>query len=158
MCDYCDCRELPPIGALSRDHERIRDLVAVLRRTVAAGDEPAGGAVLVELQDALAPHLVREEAGLLSQLAGLVGFERYLDEIHLDHARARASLLARVPDQPGWSDGLGADLDELVAHIELEEYDLFPASRQLVDAAGWAAIDRALLALDGVANDAPPAR
>ena len=155
MCDYCDCRDLPQIRLLSDDHDRIRDLLDLLRRALVEDGEASGAPVLAALQRALGPHLVREEVGLLAQLAGRSGFDDYLDELIADHARVRGGLLARAADRPGWSEGLTADLDELAAHIELEEYDLFPASRMIIDDAGWAQVQAAVDQLDGVAGAIP---
>lgn len=151
MCDYCDCREIPEIHELSDEHEHIRDLVDRLRRGVGSGEEPAAAAVLAELQAALEPHLVREERGLFVELAD-GGAERELNALVGDHARARAGLLSREPAVPGWSAGITGDLDELVAHIELEEYDVFPASRLLLDDAAWARVHDAVADLDAPAG------
>ena len=151
MCDYCDCREIPQIHELSAQHEHIRDLVDLLRRGLNSGEGAAGAAILTELQAALEPHLVREEKGLFVELAGQSA-ERELATLLDDHARARAGLLAREPAAPGWSAGIADDLDELVLHIELEEYDVFPASRLLLDDAAWARVHAAVADLDAPAG------
>ena len=68
-----NCRDVAPIGELSKEHERIGEIASRLRRDVLAGDGVAAVAVLGELQTALAPHLERESSGcsLHSGHAGL---------------------------------------------------------------------------------------
>lgn len=143
MCDYCGCRELPAIGELSADHEAIRGLVDELRRRP-AGADAAPSRLLARLQEALGPHLRREEIGIFAQLERRNEASSSLARLRDEHARARAGLLARDPAGPGWSSGIDEELDELVAHIELEEYDLFPALPVLLDDGAWAAVRSAL--------------
>ena len=135
VCDYCDCRELAPIKELSDEHERIATLAAELRRRVESGQ--ATGATLASLQAALGPHLAKEEAGLFAELARRPGFEQYLAELLGDHEQARATLLAFPPAAPAPAPAVLGALDDLARHIETEEYDLFPASRMILDDAGW---------------------
>ncbi len=164
MCDYCDCRDLAPIRALSDDHDRIGSLMARLRGHLASREDAGAAAVLAELQGALASHLAREEAGILPELARRTGFTDYLDQLAAEHASARAGLIALDPAEPGWEARVPAMLDELVEHINLEEYDLFPASRMIIDDAGWARVAAAYGNVGGGdgdrsgSRDAPGAR
>jgi len=158
MCDYCDCRDLAPIRALSDDHERIGSLMERLRGHLASGEDAGTAAVLSELQGALASHLAREEAGILAELALRTGFTDYLDQLAAEHASARAGLIALDPVGPGWTAQLPAMLDELVEHINLEEYDLFPASRMIIDDAGWARVAAAYGDVGGADGDGSGSR
>lgn len=135
MCDYCDCRELAPIGELSKEHERISDLATKLRAAVAAGS-PDRAAALGALQAALGPHLAKEEAGLFGQLEGRPGFAWYLEQLCSDHTRVRSSLLSAEAAHMSAPEVLAA-LDDLAEHIQTEEYDLFPASRLILDDLAW---------------------
>ena len=139
MCDYCDCRSLQPIQDLSDEHERIAAHAHDLTVALDAGDASAAGVALTAIQESLAPHLAREEAGLFARLAAHPGLADYLAELAADHERARAGLLGATG--PGDAAALRAGLAELAAHIETEEYDLFPASRLLLDDEEWQAID-----------------
>jgi hypothetical protein len=137
MCDYCGCRDIVPIRELSDQHERIGALMGEIRTLLGQGGEvPASGSMAV-LQEILASHLALEEMGIFAQLAGRPGLAWYLDQLEADHARARSGLLSVDPARPGWSNGVPAALDELAAHIEVEEHDLFPASRVIISDAGW---------------------
>jgi hypothetical protein len=138
MCDYCDCRDLTPIRELSEEHDRVVALSDRLRAEVGSGGEPA--VTFAALQTVLAAHLEREEVGIFAQLAGRPGFETYLDRLSADHNRVRAGILAVEGWDPGRAEGVLAALDELAVHIGVEEYDLFPASRMIIDDAGWAQV------------------
>jgi hemerythrin-like domain-containing protein len=138
MCDYCDCRSQPQIAALSAEHEQLLALAAAIRRQLAAGrslrPELDG---LIEL---LAPHAHREEVGLFAALrdAGVEG--GYVGRFEVDH-RDLEDLLERAQHDVG----AAASLVELLEdHILREETDMFPAARQLLDAAMWEAVDEAV--------------
>ncbi|MCU4185259.1 hemerythrin domain-containing protein [Acidiferrimicrobium sp. IK] len=131
---------MAPIRELSEEHDAIGVIAARVRRAIGDGDHAAAGAELRQLQAALAPHLQREEAGIFAQLAARDGFAWYLSTLMADHASARADLLGVDPDGAGWDGRVLAGLDALAEHISLEEYDLFPASRMMIDDHGWAEV------------------
>ena len=143
LCDYCDCRDLAPIRELSDEHDRIGALMGQVRDRLAAGADTDAAAALTGLQAALGHHLVKEEAGLFAQLSATADNASYLEGLASDHARARAGLLAVDAGSTGWAPGVLAAFDELAEHISVEEYDLFPASRMIIDDAGWAEITAA---------------
>jgi hemerythrin-like domain-containing protein len=140
MCDYCDCRCIAPIGELSDEHQVISALAAQLRQQVALADQAAASRALRELQVLLGAHLAKEEAGIFAQLPEKEGLQWYLGELRADHARARSELVGASAAGPGWTTGVLAALDELARHIEVEEYDLFPACRVIIDDEGWAQV------------------
>ena len=132
MCDYCDCRRIPEIARLAEDHERIQvvaDAALQLARSGGTGLEEA----LVELREALAPHVEREEAGVFTQ-ARVSGLTSYLDDLEDDHRR-----FARLLDHPRGFDSAALEslIDELHRHIAIEEYDLFPAASQVFREDQW---------------------
>ncbi len=137
MCDYCGCRETGAIEELSEDHELALHLVAGLRRTLEGGAAQERSSLLRELQQILPAHLEKEEAGIFARLEEDPGFAWYLGELTAGHANLRAGLLSIDGSD---ADALAAALDELEAHIDLEEHDLFPASRMIIDDAGWEAV------------------
>jgi hypothetical protein len=139
MCDYCDCRHLSPIGELSEEHRLVIDLSDELRRTLPA-DEARSRATLTQLQEVLVGHLRKEDEGILRELAAYPTMDSYLDRLADDHRVVRAGLLAIDPAAGGWSEAVLSALDDLAAHIAIEENDLFPASQLLIDDAGWATI------------------
>lgn len=143
MCDYCDCRDLTPIRELSEEHDRIGALMGQVRDRLAAGTEADAAAALANLQTALGHHLAKEEVGIFAQLSVTAENASYLEGLAADHARARAGLLGVDAGSTGWAPGVLAAFDELATHISVEEYDLFPASRMIIDDAGWAEITAA---------------
>ncbi len=135
MCDYCDCRRIPEIATLGKQHETIVDLGDELLRAVKAGSPDIGEAV-ERLRRALDPHVTREESGVFTQarIAGLGGY--YVDELEDQH-REFEEFLAGDFDAAS----LEQFLDDLHRHIAIEEYDLFPAASQVLSHQQWEVVD-----------------
>lgn len=89
--------------------------------------------MLVQLQRALGNHLRKEEVGLFTQLHRLGECATYLSRLEADHDRARSVLLEADPADASAGACLLVGLDELAAHIEMEEHDFFPTGRPLLD-------------------------
>ncbi len=145
MCDYCDCRSIPEIAALSLDHERVMSIVAQLRHLIATQATQRRREEIDRLLDALQAdlelHTRREEVGVYSVFRE-VGLDfdypkRFVD----DHADIRA-LLARAL---GDTAVVGELLERLDRHVLEEESDVFPAARQLFSGADWAEVERRLV-------------
>lgn len=132
MCDYCDCRRIPQIARLGRQHETIQELAD---KALAARRRGGGQAELEELRQALQPHVREEETGVFA-LAREAGFAvtNYVDDLEEDHARFAALLDAPRGLDP---EALEAFVDELHRHIAVEEYDLFPVAAQLIPEQAW---------------------
>ena len=138
MCDYCDCRSQPQIAALSAEHERLLAITAAIRRGLAAGR--AVRPELDELTELLAPHAQKEEVGLFAVLRQAGVAEDYVGHFEEEHRRLEGLLeTAGSEDQAAT-----ALVDLLDEHILREETDMFPAARQLLDAAQWDTIDEAV--------------
>jgi len=140
MCDYCDCRLIPKIGALSIEHERVLSLMATLRRLDNAEPSPAiaeeSTRLLTELRVEFAPHTRREEVGLFSMFDEVGIDADYTKRFADDHVDI-ADLLERSATDHGAITDL---LDRLDRHILEEETDVYPAARQLFSAAHWAEV------------------
>ena len=138
MCDYCDCRSQPQIAALSAEHERLLAITAAIRRGLATGR--AVRPELDELTELLAPHAQKEEVGLFAVLRESGVADDYVGHFEAEHRRLEGLLeTAGSEDQAAT-----ALVDLLDEHILREETDMFPAARQLLDAAQWDAIDEAV--------------
>ncbi len=134
MCDYCGCRDQPPIGELMDEHDRIMDLAwRVVKH--AEGGRAAGEAARAELRVLLEMHAAKEEGALYPLLIAsgdLEGDDRQVYE------REHRELLALVDDA-----GFDADSSNvLAAHIEAEELELFPETMFAFDDAAWDEMDR----------------
>jgi len=122
MCDLCGCRRIPEIAELGAQHERIETLAAAVMEALSGGSDDLVAAI-VELRDALDPHVVREERGIFTEARRLgIGAES-VDELTDDHRRF-AEILAE-PETLGRAE-LVSLVDDLIMHITTEEFDLFP--------------------------------
>lgn len=140
MCDYCDCRTRPLLAQLGRDHERILDAAHRLRDAVADGDAPGRRRLARELHDVLEVHGGAEEAALYPELA-LAGVPTAAMEA--EHAEVHEVLASASAGDDVDVVRVTTALTALEGHIHREEYDLFPAAHQLLDAAAWDRIDGA---------------
>lgn len=134
MCDYCDCRSIPLIEALSEDHEVVLALVADVRRALAGGRTADADATLAELLDLLDEHTAVEEASLFPALEATGGAGSTVEELEGDHREIERLAAA------GATEALLALLER---HVHREEHDVFPAARQLVPADRWDHVHRA---------------
>lgn len=134
MCDYCTCHEQEAIGALAREHDDLLSLASDVRSALSRDDVEVAEARLSELVELLAPHVTREERGLFPELDGRVN--ALLD----DHAwvRDRIEELADGGCDRTTRRTMTVELlDELAAHIAVEEYDLFPAALLELSPDAW---------------------
>jgi hemerythrin-like domain-containing protein len=133
MCDYCDCRRIPEIADLGREHDRIEELADDVMRGLKNGD---GAAVttFTRLIAELTEHVAREERGVFSEARRVGLGPEYVEDLEDDHRRFAALL-----ENPAILDvdTVGALFDEIHRHIAVEEYDLFPATARLLTDDQW---------------------
>jgi hemerythrin-like domain-containing protein len=133
MCDYCDCRTRPLLAELGRQHELITAAIGRLRDAVRGPRPEAVPERAAELRDLLEPHAHLEEDTLYTELSGAGISEQAM--VH-EHSRIDAIVGAAAAGQASGDEVLTA-LGELEGHIHREEYDLFPATHQLLDDPAW---------------------
>lgn len=134
MCDYCGCRDQPPIGELMDEHDRIMDLAWRVVKNPVVGSV-TGDAARSELRTLLAMHAAKEEGALYPLLIASGDLE-VTDRGAFE--REHRELLALV-------DAADFDADSsnvLAAHIEAEELELFPGTMFAFDDDDWAEMDR----------------
>jgi len=152
MCDHCGCRDLAPVARLMSEHDQLRNLSGEIRDALAADDERDARAHVRDLLTVLAPHVLREERALFPRLRREVVLSEHVDVLESEHASlydavdalgldAPAGASSSAPD-PGWQSGVVALLDELAAHMEKEDYGLFPAALATLDGADWDVVDQ----------------
>lgn len=124
MCNYCGCRAIPAIGALTDQHEEIAEVAGDLERAINAGRWPEAREHLGALRNLLIPHVALEEAGLFSVMAGLAEFADGIATLYDDHDEIDSALDDQHPD---W-ERVRAAVHRLFEHIDREEHGLFPAS------------------------------
>lgn len=137
MCSYCDCRNLPVISQLSRQHAAILQAADELCRAVRDGGP--SNALFDTLLAMLREHGSYEERCLFEELRGDETFVPTVDELCSEHEVIYGSLrqLRRTGATP---QTLGPALDRLSRHIVKEEQGLFPPVVILLSPA---ALDRA---------------
>ena len=143
MCDYCGCRSIGTIADLAAEHEAVLTLSSEIRSKLALGDTATARSQFKELLAVLAPHIAKEEQGIFAELRREGALGPYLDRLAGEHAALAAStaVLDELADS-AWSDEVAALLDDLAAHIAIEEYDLFPASVVELAPGAWDRIAR----------------
>lgn len=143
MCDYCGCRSIPEIAALSVDHERIGTLLHGLRH----GDDATIDQLIDQLTALLVTHSAREERGIYAHLARTEAGAGYVARFFEEHAQIDAAFAAARHDRRE----LASAIELLAIHIHDEETDMFPAARQVLGPSDWAAIE-----LDQATGSEPP--
>lgn len=122
MCDLCGCRRIPEIAELGAQHERIETLAAAVMEALSSESANLVESI-IELREALSPHVSREEQGIFTQARQLgIGAES-IGELTEDHRRF-AQILAE-PEKLDRAE-LVRLVDDLIMHITIEEFDLFP--------------------------------
>jgi hemerythrin-like domain-containing protein len=140
MCDDCSCRDMPAIGELGAEHDRILDLAARVQRAIARGDGSSARSDFAELVADLRVHTAVEETGLFTELRAVGELDRHVAGLSGEHDDTWETInrLAATDAAGGeWDTAVVAFLDELRDHIGREEYDLFPASIPALAADGW---------------------
>lgn len=142
MCEYCGCREVPGIGELAREHDRVVDLIADVRSAHRDGDTDRMAHLAHRIADLLAPHTAVEEDGLFpaleddfpEQMAGLRHEYRNIEAVLSETCIAPSW-------EPAWAERLLSALDLLRWHILKEQDGVFPAALATLRTADWEAMD-----------------
>lgn len=134
MCDYCGCRDQPPIGELMDEHDRIMDLAWRVVNDP-DGARSTGQTARAELVELLAMHAAKEERALYPLLIAAGELD---PEDRGVFEQEHRELLAMVQD--AGFDAHGSHV--LAAHIEAEELGLFPDTVDVFDEADWVEMDR----------------
>jgi hemerythrin-like domain-containing protein len=129
VCDHCHCRDIPAISELTAEHEAIQ---ALAWRVAESGRDgaPVDTVARDELLRLVELHQGKEEAGL---------FPLLLDQGDLDPETAAGLVDEHRTLHAVLTDG---DFDRrdyyaLMAHIEVEESELFPAAMFAFDDDTW---------------------
>jgi hemerythrin-like domain-containing protein len=145
MCDHCGCRDLTTVSALMDEHDRLRELIGMVRAALAAGDDAAARALVQEALVVLGPHVATEEGALFPALRREGSLAGHIDVLESEHAGLYDDL-DELDDLPAgavqrWRDGVLAVLHDLDEHMYKEDFGLFPAALATLDGAEWDGID-----------------
>jgi Hemerythrin HHE cation binding domain len=144
MCEYCGCQELPVIGELTREHERVLNLITGVRAARDSGDLPGMAAAARQVAAVLGPHTMVEEQSLFPALAA--DFPAQIAALEAEHRQIDAVLreaAGGLPADPGWPARLGEAMAVLRGHIFAEQDGVFPAALASLSAADWDAAEAA---------------
>jgi Hemerythrin HHE cation binding domain len=142
MCEYCGCQALDAIAELTREHDRVVDLIGAVRSAHTAGDVERMAAAARGIAVVLAPHTAVEEQGLFPPLAG--EFPDHIAGLTAQHRHIESVLdeaADDVPTDPTWPTRLLDALHLLREHILAEQDGVFPAALANLDTADWERID-----------------
>jgi hemerythrin-like domain-containing protein len=145
MCDHCGCRNVGPTAELTAEHDEILALawqLAEAHRHARAAD-PSVVARLIELR---ARHSEKEERGLFPLVVESGDCEHsQVEHLESEHREQRARL-----DQGRFTRD---DYYALAAHVEEEEFELFPMAMFGFDDTMWAEMEAVHRSVDADASD-----
>lgn len=143
MCNYCGCRALEPIAALTAEHVQILNLSLEIRRAVARGEHEAAAGLLGTLNDVLEIHDAVEELALYPAMARFPELSEKVGKLFDEHDEldrvVHAALTAANATGPSTADwaGVSTALEMLAEHIDHEEHGVFPAAAVSLDPEDW---------------------
>jgi hemerythrin-like domain-containing protein len=143
VCEYCGCRQVPPIAELMAEHDDLVSEGDLVLRALAAGDREQALSHLERLVAHLAGHVAKEERGLFTALRDQ---QEYVDEVEAleqEHVSFDVAVAALEPGEPGFDDRVKALLTDLDHHVDRENVGIFPVSVVTLGARGWERVDRA---------------
>jgi hemerythrin-like domain-containing protein len=127
------------IDGLIDEHRDLMTIMGKLRQAVSEPDSDFG-AILDQLEMALAHHTEREETGLFHTLREVQVGPEYMGLFEHDHGHLVDLIESARRDRSTFDDLVSS----FEAHMLREENDMFPAAEQLLGPADWDAIDAAV--------------
>jgi hemerythrin-like domain-containing protein len=130
MCDHCGCRNVGPTAELTAEHDEILTLAWQLAEANRS-HQPSDQVTLRRLMDLRARHSAKEEQGLFPLVleAGDCTPEQ-IEHLEQEHREQRALLESGAFTRD--------DYYALAAHVEEEEYEIFPMAMFGFDDIMWA--------------------
>lgn len=150
MCEYCGCQAVDSIGELTREHDRVVDLISDARGAYRVGDVPAMVSAARGIATTLELHTRVEEDALFPALAG--EFPEQIAELEAEHRRIEAVLGEATADPvaPDWPGRLHDVLEMLRRHILKEQDGVFPAALATLSTEQWDAVDAVRTRVDSM--------
>lgn len=144
MCEYCGCQALETIDELTQEHEKVVNLISLVRDARRNGSIARMAEIARTITAVLGPHTHVEEHGLFPALTA--EFPEQIAALEDEHRRIEA-VLAEA-DGPyltdaTWPDRLIDTLDLLREHILKEQDGVFPAALAHLSTEQWEAVEAA---------------
>lgn len=106
-------------------------------------ESPAAAQLFAAFVSIVEAHSSREERGIYARLRSDPRSRDVVETLEADHARVRELLRALSPGTPGSVEAFREAVGALRRHIDIEEYDLFPASLVHLVPEDWEAFESA---------------
>ena len=143
MCEYCGCREVPPIGELMDEHSALMEEAHHLQEALGHGDRARAMALLTGLVGHLERHVRREEAGVFTALREKGEFLDELSELEAEHRQFHETIATLDASASDFADVVTRMVEDLGEHVEREDLGIFPVSMVTLGASGWALVEQA---------------
>ena len=141
VCDHCGCRQVEAVGELMDEHAALVDQAYGVRRAVRADDLGTALSRLADVVPLLQRHVRREEDGIFRALRDSGEFLDEIDALEGEHGSLEGAIDDLDRGAPDLSVAIIDLLDALQAHIDREDYGIFPVSVVTLGAAEWAIVD-----------------
>ncbi|KAB7744204.1 hemerythrin domain-containing protein [Nostocoides sp. F2B08] len=143
MCSYCGCRDIGPIGDLTREHEFILNTMGEVRRAVGRDDLDAAADHLTTLMPVLILHDTVEELAIYPSMKNVPMLAEKVAILFDEHDEADQVLDTAIdtltesgPTAVAWAEVLRV-FAMLWEHIDREENGLFPAAAIAFETEDW---------------------
>jgi len=143
VCEYCGCREVPPIGELMDEHSALMEEAHHLREALGHGDRALTASLLAGFVGHLERHVRREEAGVFTALREKGEFLDELSELEDEHRQFDETIGSLDSGASDFADVVIKMLEDLGEHVEREDLGIFPVSVVTLGANGWNVVDQA---------------
>jgi hemerythrin-like domain-containing protein len=140
------------------EHTAIVDESYVVRHSLQSGDRAEAMTLLTGLATRLEHHIRREEDGIFRALRDSGEFLDEVDALKGEHNEFEKSIAALDPEARDFPAAVSTLLDDLAAHIDREDYGIFPVSVVTLGAAGWTIVDQAHATTPSFLLDPTPPR
>src|SRR3954452_20876998 len=158
MCDHCGCRGVDAIRELMDEHTALVDEAYGIRQALRTDDPLVAMTLLTELVPRLERHVRREEDGIFRALRDSGEFLDEIDALKGEHIKLEKSIAALDPGARDFASAVSTLLEDLAAHLDREDYGIFPVSVVTLGAARWSTVDQAHSATPSFLLDPTPRR
>lgn len=124
------------------EHTALVDQADHIRRALSGASPAAAMPLLTDLVARLDRHVRREEDGIFRALSTAGELLDEISALEGEHRVLEATIAGLDVESSDFEAKVTGLLDGLSAHIDREDYGIFPVSVVTLGAAGWAIIDQ----------------
>jgi hypothetical protein len=123
------------------EHTALVDSAYGVRQALRYDDRVTALSLLADVLPRLRRHVRREEDGIFRALRDSGEFLDEVDALEGEHGDLEKAIAGLDPEAPGLPAAITRLLDDLGAHIDREDYGIFPVSVVTLGAAEWTIVD-----------------